>query len=238
MRTPIAVIAMTAICLAHIPAKDKLPKTVDAAVQLIKAKWLSKEDKNWIQSNPEDVVAAQLHLGFGTRIRNEFGLWGKNAALRKSCGEEHPEACSDIIIRALHKSLRSEMSPEVSKKLSDQTEFVSRLPIHYKGFRDMKTGDWIQSITTQVEAFKQSESARLGTPIDFQIKIVGDPNLQCFTRAEFSEDGRDPVSLTAFLGWFSWRNGFSVKHNPPFLEFHFQKACSWQSRPDGILYGQ
>ena len=45
-----------------------------------------------------------LHHGFGTGIRNEFGLWGGNFALIESCSgspDTHPDDVSMIIIERL-----------------------------------------------------------------------------------------------------------------------------------------
>jgi hypothetical protein len=63
------------------------------------------------------------------------------------------------------------------------------------------------------------------------LHLIGRPNLSCWSRAEFSEDGRDPVSLQRFLGWFSWRNGFRIKHSPPALDLEFENKCAWPQRP-------
>lgn len=62
---------------------NKWPKTVEEAVdQLILL--MSKEDKETLRNTPEkDLIL--FHHGFGTYTRNEFGLWGGNEDLMKSC---------------------------------------------------------------------------------------------------------------------------------------------------------
>jgi hypothetical protein len=40
------------------------------------------------------------------------------------------------------------------------------------------------------------------------------------------------VTLDAFLGWISWRNGFDTRHAPPYLELPFHDQCAWPERPD------
>ena len=39
-----------------------------------------------------------LHPTLGRYIRNEFGLWLNNEELLKSCGKEHPDDASHVII--------------------------------------------------------------------------------------------------------------------------------------------
>ena len=66
-----------------------MPTTVEEAVQIIKNNWISQEDRDWILRNPEDAMVS-LHMSFGMAVRNEFGLWQNNSALRASCGKKHP----------------------------------------------------------------------------------------------------------------------------------------------------
>lgn len=56
---------------------------------------------------PEDHSISMLHHGFGTWIRNNWGLWG-NSALKKSLvdsGMAHPDDMSSVILKAYHRKL-------------------------------------------------------------------------------------------------------------------------------------
>jgi len=233
---------LSIICMAVTAApstkKPIRPRTVNDAVHIIKSKWLSKSDLDWILRNPEDQVSAQLHHGLGTTIRNEFGLWGDNKQLRTACGEEHPDNCSGVIISALWKSIRSDNDPELVKQLDIQFKLLSEIPITYTGFRELRTGEWLASLNSQIEAYLIKVNEGSSSKISFSIHVVGDPNSDCYSRAEFSEDGKGPKALGPFLGWFSWRNSFTVRHDPPFIEFNFTKKCAWPKRPEGMLYQQ
>jgi hypothetical protein len=72
--------------------------------------------------------------------------------LRKDCSEEHPDDCSGVIISELWKSVRSDNDPEFVKRLDSQFKLVSEILIDYKGFRDLKTGAWLSSLNSQIEA--------------------------------------------------------------------------------------
>jgi len=88
MKTHRAVFVLV-LCTAVTVAEK--PKTVDEAVQVLKTKWLKPHDIDWIKRNPKEAVVWRLYRPFGTGVRNEFGLWGDNQALRDSCGTNDPE---------------------------------------------------------------------------------------------------------------------------------------------------
>jgi hypothetical protein len=95
------VTAVFAILLFASSAVAEKPKTVDEAVQVLKTKWLQPRDRDWILRNTKDAVWARLYMGFGTGVRNEFGLWSDNQALHDSCGTKDPEGCSSVILTRL-----------------------------------------------------------------------------------------------------------------------------------------
>ena len=81
------------------------PRTVDEAVDRIL--WtLPDEDRELVKNTPEKALI-QFHHGWGTGIRNSFGLWAGNTELLKSCGSEdmHPDSASMVIIRAVWQRL-------------------------------------------------------------------------------------------------------------------------------------
>lgn len=201
------------------------PKTVEEAVAALKSEWLSKEDIEWIRNNPKENVTAQLHLPFGTGVRNEFGLWGHNADLLQSCGNDHAEACSGIIFDALWESIRAEIPKELAAAMDCQFSLTNEIVIDPTGFYKLKIGEVISNIQDQVDLqLSKIESSCART---LQLIPVGDPDLECWVRYEFE----DSSSLNMFLNWFSWRNGFLVGSKPPAIELQFNERCSWPDRP-------
>lgn len=84
------------------------PTTVDAAVKDLIAS-LSSEDKAKIK-NTEKKDLIQFHMGWGTGIRNHYGLLKGNDALREdACGKRcHPDDASMVIIEKVWEVLQQE----------------------------------------------------------------------------------------------------------------------------------
>lgn len=84
------------------------PKTLPEAVQKALSS-LSPEGKEIIRNTPVgDLI--RFHHGWGTQIRNQFGLWQGNKELLRGYGSErmHPDSASMVIILAVWKELREE----------------------------------------------------------------------------------------------------------------------------------
>ncbi len=96
------------------PRSSYWPKTVDAAVDNILAT-MDDKSKAQVRSTPRRNLA-RFHLGWGTGIRNEFGLWAGNTALLESCGGKriHPDDCSMIIIERVWDRLQN-LPPAASR---------------------------------------------------------------------------------------------------------------------------
>jgi hypothetical protein len=82
------------------------PKTVDQAVtRLIEG--MDDEEKKMIRdTKKEDLI--QFHHGWGTGIRNEFGLWKGNTNLLADCHADHPDDASMVIVRAVWERLQQQ----------------------------------------------------------------------------------------------------------------------------------
>ena len=65
---------------------------------------MSEADKATIINTPEENLI-QFYLSWGTAIRKDYNLW-RNPALVKVTGEEHPDAASMVIIKAVWQALR------------------------------------------------------------------------------------------------------------------------------------
>jgi len=116
MRRILITASLLLLCVTVAIAAER-PRTVDEAVQVLKAKWLKAKDRDWILRNPKDTVVWTLYRPFGTGVRNEFGLWGDNEPLHDSCGTKDPEGCSVVILNRLWESVRADADPALVRQL-------------------------------------------------------------------------------------------------------------------------
>ena len=70
---------------------------------------IPEEDKETIRKTKKDDLI-MFHHGWGTGIRNHYGLWrGNHALVKDACGEGcHPDDASMVIIEAVWKALQKE----------------------------------------------------------------------------------------------------------------------------------
>ena len=80
------------------------PKTVDEAVNIILTD-MSEADKEAVKNTSWDDLI-QYHFGWGTNIRNSFGLWQGNSALVQDAKASNPDEASMFIIQAVWKELQ------------------------------------------------------------------------------------------------------------------------------------
>jgi hypothetical protein len=87
---------------------DNWPTSVQAAVADILVS-LSDEDKATLRNTKEDDLI-MFHHGWGTGIRNHYGLWRGNGKLIESvCGKGcHPDDASMVIIETVWSALQHE----------------------------------------------------------------------------------------------------------------------------------
>ena len=81
--------------------KEGWPANVDAAVYEILKDMDAKNQTEVRSTKEEDLIL--FHHGWGTGIRNEFGLWkGNDSLIQSACGEQcHPDDASMKIIEAV-----------------------------------------------------------------------------------------------------------------------------------------
>jgi hypothetical protein len=80
------------------------PATLDEAVAKI-LDGMKDQDRALVRATPRDGLI-RFHHGWGTGIRNTFGLWGGNRALLDACGGGHPDDASMVIIEAVWERLQ------------------------------------------------------------------------------------------------------------------------------------
>jgi len=101
-------------------ANVPLPKTYEQAVARIVA-GLSERDRRTVRAVPTKLDMIQFHHGWGTGIRNEFGLWSGNTALMRSCSIRagldankwflHPDDASAYILEGVWETLHPDAPP-------------------------------------------------------------------------------------------------------------------------------
>lgn len=214
----------------------KVPKTVDEAILILKTKWLSPKDLDWILRNPQKHAVATLYRPFGTGVRNEFGLWGGNQALRDSCGVNDPEACSMVIFNRLWESVRSDVDPGLVRQLDCQFQLADAIHIKYKGFYKLTTGELLKAMQVQIDD-QMSKLAATGAPMcqtSLKLEELGKPNKRCFVDASFARNRADQAkeaSLELILGWLGFRNFFVSSHVPPKITLNFSRQCQFRTPP-------
>ncbi len=87
---------------------ENWPTTVKATVADI-LKGMPEESVRIVKSTAKDDLI-KFHHGWGTGIRNHYGLWrGNKELLRDACGGDacHPDDASMVIIEAVWEELRA-----------------------------------------------------------------------------------------------------------------------------------
>ena len=216
---------------------QKVPRTVDEAVQILKTSWLSKRDLDWILRNPRGEVVSRLYRPFGNRVRNEFGLWrGTNPELRDSCGQSGPEECSGVILDRLWESVRADADPSTVKQLDCQFQLLEAIHINPKGFYKLTTGELIGSLRRQIdgELSRLTKNGMLACQSSLTIEVIGKPDMHCFVAAERvkrdTATARD-LTLKFALARLGFQNLFSTSHMPPKLALVFERKCQFPAPP-------
>ena len=81
------------------------PRTVDEAVTRILS-GMSEADKTCIRSTHKHHLIT-YHHDWGAGIRNSFGLWQGNEALKADCRTVFPDSASRVIIEAVWQRLQT-----------------------------------------------------------------------------------------------------------------------------------
>jgi len=232
---PVAIPLLVAPTPSHAQADSSIPHTVDDAVRILRTRWLAPTDVDRFLRTPKGIATAEMHFPFGMQVRNEFRLWQGNAALLRSCGVSEPEECSGIIFDRLWETLRTFADSGLVRALDCQFKLSEGVQIRYAGFYRLRLAEILDSVQAQIDRqlprLRSTLPASCSVAVGLQLRRQAGPNPACWASIEFSEDGRDPVSLEGFLGWFAWRNAFTPVHTPPYLELRFNDPCAWPSQP-------
>jgi len=234
MRTVRFLAVILLLCTAV--ALAKRPKTVDEAVQVLKTKWLKPKDLDWILRNPKDHVVGILYLPFGTGVRNEFGLWGNNQALRDSCGSNDPEGCSLVIFERLWESVRADADSSLVRKLDCQFQLSQSIHINEKDFYKLTTGQLLKAMQSQIndQLVKLAATSTSPCQTSLVLDVAGDPDLHCFVAIPHDKHAVDEVTnvpLDRALIGLGLNNLFTTVHNPPAITLEFARKCQFPKAP-------
>lgn len=124
------------------------PWTVAGAVRSLERD-LPADTRDWMLRTPKPLALTNMHLSLGMKIRNEFGLWGRNLPLQYSCGKLGADDCSGIILGALWHSVRAKESPALVKAIDEQFQYMENIKIDYQGFHLARIGEIIARYKTR-----------------------------------------------------------------------------------------
>lgn len=231
-------IIVIAFCVAG--AASNRPKTVDEAVQILKTKWLKPKDLDWILRNPKDQVVMTLYRPFGTGVRNEFGLWGDNAALHESCGDKDPEGCSVVIFKQLWESVRADADPDLVRQLDCQFKVAEVIHVDESGFYKLTTGELVKAIQSQIndQLLKLAATGTTPCQTSLTLEVAGEPNAHCYVDAPDDKrvsDQMKDITLDKALNGLGFFNLFKTVHEPPKIILDFARKCQFPTPP--YLYG-
>ncbi len=221
------------------PATD-IPTTVDEAVAVLKTKWLSAKDLDWLLRTPQKQAVGRLYRPFGTGVRNQFHLWGDNQQLRDSCGVNDAEGCSVVIFNRLWESVRSEADPSLVRQLDCQFQLADTIQINYKGFHSITTRELIKrlqsQINTQMESLEHASTPPCQNSLALQVE--GKLDKDCFVDASFArhrkgqpKDQPTEANLETILGWLGFTNFFMARHVPPKIVLNYSRQCQFRNQP-------
>jgi hypothetical protein len=230
MKATIAAV-FTIVLFASSAIADK-PRTVDEAVQVLKTKWLQPKDRDWILRNTKDEVRSKLYMGFGTGMRNQFGLWGDNQPLHDSCGTKDPEGCSVVILDRLWESVRGDADPALVRQLECQFQLAQAIHVSLKGFHQLTTREMIRRLQSQIDS-QLAALAASGVPgcqSSLTLDVAGKPDMGCFVVAPHGKEERkywDDLTLDRALAVLGTDNLFRTVHYPPKLTLDFVRQCQF-----------
>lgn len=215
-------------------------KTVDEAVQVLRTKWLKPNELDWILRNPKKQVVMTLYRPFGTGVRNAFGLWHDNQALRDSCGDKDPEGCSVVIFNQLWESVRDDADPALIRQLDCQFQVTQSIHIDETNFYKLTTGELVKAIQAQIDNQLSTLATRATTlcQTSLILEMAGNPDTHCFVAAPHGDKVSGQVkdmTLDQVLWGLGYVNMFRTFHEPPKITLDFKRQCQFHTPP--YLYG-
>lgn len=170
----------------HLPAKFLAefvrPATADEAASYV-VSLMSADERQLFLSTPEDALI-RFHIGLGTGIRNRFGLWSRNMALRDSMGFMHPDDMSAEIIRRVWQKVRSDAGRDAVARIDALERTLRRILLPNQNYewsdsplRDKHRSTTVESLVadmnTAADDFFSREDSRVFTRVRLEAVGVG-----------------------------------------------------------------
>lgn len=210
----------------------RAPLTVPIAVHKLYASMTSDSRAQFVRI-PRDVAIYNANGHIGPLIRNAWRMW-QGSPLVRNCDTKFPEQCSQKILTLLWDGIWFELSEEARASLACHFDIASKIPIDYSGFHRLSMGEMVDSLIWQVE--RKLPELKLGDPScqkNFEIRVSGDVDRDCYVRAEFSQSGAKTAPLPIVLNEIAWRNGFqTVYADEHAVVLEFRQKCAWPQAPE------
>lgn len=134
-----------------VSGKEKYPETVSEAADILIQDIQDKDKEEIISKTKDDLI--MYHFGWGTGIRNSFGLWKGNTKLLIDCGSEkiHPDDCSMIIIEEVWKKLRASYPKDKLNKIDRINEALNKIIISPYPNKNTGAIEYVKFLNSQIE---------------------------------------------------------------------------------------
>ncbi len=190
-------------------SSNQWPTTLDEAVEIL-IEELDEQAKIQITQTMEESLA-KYHHGWGTGIRNEFGLRQGNNRLLASCGSERMSAdkASSVIIHSVWEKLRSQMQPEMQIAYEQLERAIRKVEV-------LPCDSECNTIGKTVEHMNKSIALSQSNLNNFEILI--DPSINHSEELQYSEDHAIPLSIA--ISRFEFRANIVKQYLPPRILFN------------------
>lgn len=199
---------------------DNWPKTLGEAVDKVAAS-LSQEDRRRVVSTETENLI-DFHFGWGTGIRNAFGLWAGNTALLESCGsrEMHPDNASTVIIEAVWKRLRAEADPAFLKQLEKMHSTAKAIMVPGADYHWARIEKAVADMNAAASTFRTRHKGNdRYAPLRVEIAGAVTPDWPVV----FENRTDKPVSIYDLLSRFARSHGFEIIYDYPVARIYREK---------------
>jgi hypothetical protein len=203
--------------VAQINSREAWPRTVEEAVTRLSSQ-MSAEDKAYIATKPEEELI-QFHHGWGTSIRNEFGLWRGNTQLLASCGSSDmdPDSASFVIIKATWMKLRQETDPELIRKTDALRATAKAIVLKAPVFAWRPMSNALAAFNTAASDFYANQTNKQEYA---RVEVVISGSLTPDWPVVFENPEAMDVSLYDVIRMIAINHGFSVFYESPRIRIH------------------
>lgn len=187
------------------------PKSVDEAVTKIVGGLSEHDRRRVVSTEKEDLIL--FHHGWGTGIRNSFGLWSGNLELLRSCGSQsmHPDEASMVIIEAVWKKLRAEADPTFLIHLEKMRSTAKAILVPSPNYHWARIEKAVADMNAAVAAFRTQNKDDRFAPLKVEIAGAVTPDWPVV----YENPNSKPVSIHDLLACFAMSHGFEIIYDYP-----------------------